>query len=202
MNTISRFCFLIRCINKSAFFFFFFKYSGCKRVHDCSSPKQSRSVLRYFPSRYGWTADSSYIRMDSIGSLFSCSVYGEQVRSLQSEAVLLFIGSGGHVERDFLSVELVAGRPRYVFDTGSGPRQVTSSLAINDGLWHDVGIVRSDLSDERGHWLVVDGLVTYDQLAPSVSGYFQRVTTANGCVLYCVSLNSQPVVKHQLHGKP
>ena len=89
-----------------------------------------------------------------------------QVRTLQPDAVLLYISSGGHVERDFLAVELVGGRPRYVFDTGSGPRHIAvplSSGVVNDGRWHDVGIVRSDLNDERGHWLVVDGLNSYDQ---------------------------------------
>lgn len=90
----------------------------------------------------------------------------QQVRTLQSEAVLLYIGSGGQQDRDFLALELDAGRPRYVFDTGNGPRQISAPLGaapVNDGQWHHVGIVRSDLTEERGHSIVVDGLTSYDQ---------------------------------------
>lgn len=94
-----------------------------------------------------------------------------QIRTLQSEAVLLYVSSGEHMERDFLAIELDAGRPRYVFDTGNGPRHIMApagSTPVNDGRWHEIGIVRSDLTDHRKHWLIIDGLLNYD-LHQSVS---------------------------------
>ena len=94
------------------------------------------------------------------------------MKTLQSQAVLLYMGSGGHVERDFLALELIDGRPSYVFDTGNGPRHIDTTSAasagpaVNDGQWHDVAIVRSDLTSEYGHSLVVDGQAFYDLYQP------------------------------------
>lgn len=62
-------------------------------------------------------------------------------------------------------MELVDGRPRYMFDTGDGPRSivVNATPAINDGAWHDVAVVRSNVLTTSGHALVVDGHVAYEQ---------------------------------------
>jgi len=87
-----------------------------------------------------------------------------QIRTLQSDGLLVYSGSGV-VDRDFLSVELVDGRPRYMFDTGDGPRSivVNATSALNDAQWHDIAVVRSNVLTTSGHALVVDGHVAYEQ---------------------------------------
>jgi len=86
------------------------------------------------------------------------------MRTLQADALLLYSGSGV-VDRDFLSLELVDGRPRYMFDTGDGPRTVVVNATppLDDGHWHDVAVVRTNVLTTSGHALVVDGHVAYEQ---------------------------------------
>ena len=64
-----------------------------------------------------------------------------------------------------MSVELVDGRPRYMWDTGDGPRMivVNATPTINDGQWHDIAVLRSNVLTTSGHALVVDGHVAYEQ---------------------------------------
>lgn len=87
-----------------------------------------------------------------------------QIRTYQSDGLVLFTTSGV-IDNDFLAVELVSGQIRYVFDTGGGARTIQSTLssAINDGDWHLVGIVRSDLSHQI---LVVDDWSGFDRTPP------------------------------------
>jgi len=52
-----------------------------------------------------------------------------------------------------------------MFDTGDGPRTiiVNGTSPINDGQWHDIAVVRSNVLTTSGHALVVDGHVAYEQ---------------------------------------
>ena len=98
-----------------------------------------------------------------------------QIRTFQSSGTLLFSGSTsgprspsgvGH-GADFIAVQLVNGRPRYVIDTGDGPQQITLSedqmTPINDGRWHTVQVVRAEISTREGTVLIVDGVPAHDK---------------------------------------
>ena len=52
-----------------------------------------------------------------------------------------------------------------MFDTGDGPRTVVvnATPTINDGHWHDIAVVRTNVLTASGHALVVDGHVAYEQ---------------------------------------
>ena len=102
-----------------------------------------------------------------------------QIRTLQSDGLLLYSGSGV-VDRDFLSVELVDGRPRYMFDTGDGPRTVVvnATRPVSDGDWHDIAIVRTNVLTTSGHALVVDGHVAYEQPADNA----HQVARSDNCL--------------------
>lgn len=77
------------------------------------------------------------------------------MRTHQTDGLVLFAGSSGVVDSDFLAIELVSGQIRYVFDTGGGPRSIRSAtgFALGDGAWHRVAVDRADL---RRHVLMVD----------------------------------------------
>jgi hypothetical protein len=88
---------------------------------------------------------------------------------------------------DFIALELADGRPRYIFDTGSGPRQIVAArdtAPVNDGRWHSIEVIRSDVANHRGHSLVIDGIASYevgqattlvDEVNEQISQFFERI---------------------------
>ena len=48
-----------------------------------------------------------------------------------------------HLQRDFLSMELVGGRVRLTFDLGSGALILTSNRKYNSGVWYKITLQRS-----------------------------------------------------------
>lgn len=92
-----------------------------------------------------------------------------QVKTTQSDA--LFFYGGGNDDGDFLSIELLSGLVRYVFDVGSGVRVLADRLgvSINDNVWHTVTVHRPTV---RRQLLVVDGRTSVDKLPDSRSVHF------------------------------
>lgn len=104
---------------------------------------------------------------------------------MQSDGLLVYSGSGV-LDRDFLSLELVQGRPVYMFDTGDGPRSivVNSTPPVNDARWHDVAVVRSNVLTTSGHALVVDGHVNYQQPLNQVTHSLTYTASTNSSCLH------------------
>ena len=92
-----------------------------------------------------------------------------QIKTTQPDGLLLFSGSAD--DKDFLALELVDGKLKYVFNMGSGPRIVKANLRrnINDNKWHQVALVRHTLET---HMLRVDDTVAYDNLPEGSSVHF------------------------------
>lgn len=91
------------------------------------------------------------------------------VRTTQPNGLILY--GGGRRGKDFIALEMVKGHIRYVYDLGSGPRVVRSTLAqpINDNKWHDIGILRPTLQQ---HILRVDESASFDNLPDSRAVHF------------------------------
>ena len=91
------------------------------------------------------------------------------MKTTQANA-LIFYG-GGNDDGDFLSIELVSGHVRYVFDVGSGVRVLVDRLAVplNDNAWHTVTVLRPIV---RRQLLIVDGRTSIDELPDSRSVHF------------------------------
>lgn len=92
-----------------------------------------------------------------------------QVKTTQNNA-LMFYG-GGNNDGDFLSIELVSGHIRYVFDVGSGVRMLADrhGAPLNDNAWHAVSVLRPTV---RRQVLIVDGRTSIDELPDSRSVHF------------------------------
>jgi hypothetical protein len=54
--------------------------------------------------------------------------------------VILF-NSGGHIDSDFIAVELVAGYVTLRVNKGAGTTVLTSLSRVDDASWHQVGII-------------------------------------------------------------
>ena len=95
--------------------------------------------------------------------LYSTFTVSFQLRTTQSDGLLLF--SGGGSGGDFLILELVAGQLHYVYDTGAGAREVTFNrpeTRLADNNWHTVILQRPTI---QRHVLRVDDVTVDDVLA-------------------------------------
>ena len=92
-----------------------------------------------------------------------------QLKTTQPDGLILF--SGSEEDKDFLALELVDGKLKYIFNVGSGPRIVKANLRqnINDNKWHQIALVRHTLET---HMLRVDDTVAYDNLPDGSSVHF------------------------------
>lgn len=73
--------------------------------------------------------------MSSCYSLLSVSIR-LSVRSRGSNGAILTLTDSKHM--DFVVIRLTAGKLMMSADLGRGPASVTSSVAVNDGEWHNV----------------------------------------------------------------
>jgi len=113
---------------------------------------------------------TQHIFLDTHEKCLSCRLMTAcQVKTTQNDA-LMFYG-GGNDNGDFLSIELVSGHVRYIFDVGSGVRVLADRLAapINDNAWHTVSVLRPTV---RRQLLIVDRLTNVDELPDSRSVHF------------------------------
>jgi len=76
-----------------------------------------------------------------------------QLRTTQPTGLILYSGHRDVVDdddddsgrTDFIAIELLDGRLRYVFDVGSGVRVIRDRLQrpLNDNRWHEVNVRRT-----------------------------------------------------------
>ncbi|KAL8598127.1 hypothetical protein ACOMHN_030413 [Nucella lapillus] len=63
-------------------------------------------------------------------------------------AVVLFNSGHGDYKDDFLSLEIVSGRPKLSVNSGSGVVEVELVQEVNDGKWHELDLVASQSTVE------------------------------------------------------
>ncbi|KAK7495999.1 hypothetical protein BaRGS_00012700 [Batillaria attramentaria] len=65
-----------------------------------------------------------------------------------SIAVMLFNSGRGSFKDDFLSLEIIGGRPKLSVNSGSGVVEVVLAAEVNDGKWHQLDLTISQSSVE------------------------------------------------------
>ncbi|CAL1548469.1 unnamed protein product, partial [Lymnaea stagnalis] len=74
---------------------------------------------------------------------FSC-----ELKTRSSNALVLFNSGIGSASDDFISVELIDGKPKLSIDKGSGIIEVILETPINDGRWHKIEVSVSQTTAE------------------------------------------------------
>ncbi|ELU16319.1 hypothetical protein CAPTEDRAFT_22004, partial [Capitella teleta] len=102
--------------------------------------------------------------------LYSTFTIYFSLKTTQPDGLIMYSGSG-ITGKDFLTIEMVNGHLRYVYDVGSGPRVVRSKYKgpLNDNDWHHVAILRPTLNQ---HILRVDDTAAHDHLPNFSSVHF------------------------------
>ena len=94
-----------------------------------------------FLSETSFVAFSRFHARD-VGS-FSCDF-----KTRSENAVLLFNSGHGDFKDDFLSLEILQGRPKLSVNSGSGPIEVVLINPVNDGKWHQLDLIVSQSTVE------------------------------------------------------